>query len=197
MKTNCLKTAWTLCALFGLSASAFATEYQVDPAHSRVSFSIRHMMSKVTGEFKDYQGTFKFDEAKKTFSDANIQIKATSISTGIEKRDGHLRSPDFFDVAKFPTLTATTGTVKSVGGNKYAWNTDLTIHGVTKPVVFELEFLGAAKDPWGKSMAGFHAKTKINRKDFGLQWNKAIEAGGFMVGDDVEITLDVEANPTK
>jgi polyisoprenoid-binding protein YceI len=182
-------------ALLTLAAAdnAQAATYKVDPMHSHIGFSVRHLVGRVSGEFKDYSGDFNFDSKTGKLSEVKIDIKAASIDTGVAKRDDHLKSPDFFDVAKFPSLSATAGTVKANGKDKYKWTTDLTMHGVTKPVTFEVDFNGFAKDPYGNQRAGFQAKARLNRKDFGLKWNKAVETGGMMVGDDVDVTLDIEA----
>lgn len=174
--------------------NALAADYKVDPAHSKVGFSVKHMMiSKVRGVFKDFEGTFTFDPKKGTLGATSFVVKSASVDTDDAKRDEHLRSPDFFDAEKFPTLTVTNSKLTKKGKNKYKWTGDLTIHGVTKPVTFELEQLGATKDPWGNNRLGFSANGKINRKDYGMTWNKAMDAGGVVVGDDVEIQIDVEA----
>lgn len=176
------------------SSMASAADYSVDPTHSRVGFSIRHLMTKVNGQFKDYSGSFEFDPKTLKFGDkASLQVKTSSIDTGIEKRDGHLKSADFFEVEKYPSMSMTAGKIKKKSGNKFEWTTDLTIRGVTKPVKLELEYLGAATDPWGNKKIGFEAKGRINRKDFGLKWNQVLEAGGAMVGDDVDIVLEIQA----
>ena len=181
-------------ALFFVAGQASAADYKIDPSHSKVGFTVRHLMiSKVHGDFKDFEGGFNFDAEKGVLKSANFVAKAASIETGDAKRDDHLRGPDFFDVKKFPTLTLTNNKITKTGKDTYKWDTDLTMHGVTKPVVFNLEMLGLTKDPWGMKRAGFTASSKINRKDFGLNWNKALEAGGVVVGEEVEIQLDAEA----
>ena len=192
----------SVLALTLAAVPALATQYKIDPAHSRIGFSVKHLMiSNVQGQFKDFEGNFNFDEKAGTVTDANFTAKADSIDTGVTKRDEHLKSPDFFDTAKFPTLTLTNSKIKKAGKNKYKWTADLTMHGVTKPVTLDLEHIGTVKDPMaGVMRAGFKARGKINRKDFGLNWNKAMEAGGVVVGDEVMIELDaegVEAAPTE
>lgn len=173
--------------------NAFAADYKVDATHSKVGFAVKHMMiSKVRGTFKDFEGTFTFDSEKGTVGATNFVVKAASVNTDDPKRDEHLRSPDFFDAEKFPNLTVTNSKVTKKGKNKFKWNGDLTIHGVTKPVVFDLEYLGSTKDPWGNMRAGFTASATIKRKDFGMTWNKNLDTGGVVVGEDVEIQLDVE-----
>jgi polyisoprenoid-binding protein YceI len=169
-----------------------AATYAIDPMHSSVAFSIRHLVGKVRGHFDTYEGTFDYDKKSLKSLTAQSTIQAASINTGIEKRDNHLRSPDFFDVQKFPTLAFKSSSGSDVKEATAKLKGDLTIHGVTKPVVLDIEFGGIAKDPWGNERAGLTAKTRINRKDFGLTWNQALEAGGFLVGDDVDIELNIE-----
>ena len=176
-----------------LYASAFAADYTIDPSHSQVLFKIKHLgISTVTGRFETFEGTFSYDSAKLADSKASVTIAADSINTNSEKRDAHLKSPDFFDVATFPQLTFVAKSTEAVDATHFLVNGDLTIHGVTKPVVLDAELGGTVKDPWGMERAAFTASTKINRKDFGLTWNKALETGGFVVGDEVKIELEVE-----
>jgi polyisoprenoid-binding protein YceI len=167
--------------------------YDIDGSHSRVGFSVRHMMvSNVRGEFKKFSGTAYIDEKNPAASKISLEADVASIDTGEPKRDAHLKSPDFFDAAKFPKLTfASTSVARAASG--YSVRGDLTIHGVTKPVTLDVEALSPEmKDPWGGLRRGTHARTKIDRKDFGLTWNKALETGGAVVGDEVTIDLDVE-----
>ncbi len=181
----------SLLALFIVSA-AQAADYDVDASHSNVDFKIRHMMSKVSGNFGKFSGTFSFDAKKPEAAKGVFTVEAASINTNNEKRDGHLKGEDFFNVGKFPTLTFNTTGFKKAG-KKFAMTGDLTMLGVTKPVTFDVEYLGAGKDPWGNSKAGFSATGKINRKDFGMVWNKALDAGSVLLGDEVEIILNIEA----
>jgi polyisoprenoid-binding protein YceI len=190
---NFLKNFSVLALSVSLAAPAFATEYKVDPSHSHVGFTVSHLVSKVKGEFKDFDGSFNFDAKKPVTSGGKFVVKAASISTNNEKRDAHLKSPDFLDAQKYPELTLANIKIKAAGKDKYKMTGDLTIHGVTKPVTFDLEYNGEAKDPWGNMRAGFSANGKINRKDYGLTWNKALETGGLLVGNDVAIELQVEA----
>jgi polyisoprenoid-binding protein YceI len=179
-------------------ASAAPVDYKIDGAHSRVSFTVKHMMiSSVTGTFKDFDGDFFFDSEKFTGGGAKFVVQAASVDTGNAKRDEHLRSPDFFDVAKFPTLSVTNSKITKAGKDKFKWAGDLTIHGVTKPVTFDLEYKGSIMDPYGTKRAAFTATTIINRKDYGLTWNKAMEAGGVVVGEDVTVQIDIEATEAK
>ncbi len=183
--------ALSLLALFAVSA-AQAADYDIDASHSNVDFKIRHMMSKVSGNFGKFSGTFSFDAKKPETSKGTFTVEAASINTNNEKRDGHLKGEDFFNVGKFPTLTFNTTGFKKAG-KAFAMQGELTMLGVTKPVTFNVEFLGAGKDPWGNSKAGFSATGKINRKDFGMVWNKALDAGSVLLGDEVEIALNIEA----
>ena len=170
-----------------------AGTWVLDPAHSEVTFSLRHMMiSKVRGEFGLKSATIEAPanplEAKVTAS-----VDAASISTGDQNRDNHLRSADFFDVETYPTIDFVSTGVRYEGGD-FLVDGDLTMHGVTKPVTFELEFGGFGTDPWGNYKAGATAKTVINREDFGLTWNAALETGGVLVGKDVTIMLDLQGS---
>jgi len=170
------------------------TQWDFDLSHSSVNFHVRHLMvSKVHGRFSKWTGTLALDEQDLTRSHLGVTIDATSIDTKDEKRDAHLRSPDFLDVEKFPTLTFKSTSITRDGDDEYKVVGDLTIHGVTKQVTLAVEGGSFVKDPWGGTRTGFSAKTAINRKEFGLGWNVALEAGGFLVGDKLEITLEIEA----
>ena len=186
-------------ALFTLPGLAFASAWDIDTAHSAAQFSVRHLaVSNVRGEFGKITGTLQLDDKDITKSTVEATIDVTSINTREEKRDQHLKSPDFFDVAKFPTITFKSKKVAKEGSDRLKVTGDLTIHGVTKEVVLQVD--GPAKpikDPWGNTKTGVTATTKINRKDFGLTWNKALETGGLVVGDEVSITLDVELQQKK
>jgi polyisoprenoid-binding protein YceI len=177
-----------------VSASAFGANWEVDPAHSNVGFAVRHMMvSTVHGSFGRYTGSVSIDDADVTRSTVHIEIDATSISTGNDKRDEHLRSPDFFDVAHFPKLVFDSTHVERKAPDLLSVAGNLTIKNVTRPVVLNVSGLsGEVKDPWGGTRRGATATTKISRKDFGLNWNKALETGGVVVGDEVTIQLEVE-----
>jgi polyisoprenoid-binding protein YceI len=168
--------------------------WNIDTAHSNAQFKVKHMMiSNVKGEFTSVKGSLQLNEADITKSSVEATIDATTINTREPQRDTHLKSPDFFDVEKFPELTfKSTGIAKS-GEAELAVEGDLTIHGVTRKVTFEVEGPSVAtKDPWGNLRIGLEATTKINRKDFGLVWNGVLETGGILVGEEVTITLDVE-----
>jgi polyisoprenoid-binding protein YceI len=192
-----MKRFTTLLSLAALTlataASAAPATYKFDGAHTEVGFTVRHLFSKVPGRFTAFEGTIQFDEQNLPASSVDFTIQATSINTGNERRDGHLRSPDFFDVEKFPTLTFKSTKVSAFKGKKFTVVGDLTMHGVTKPVTLDCEFLGAGDlGPMGYK-AGFDATTTVNRKDFGIVWNKTLDAGSTLLGDDVAITIHVEA----
>jgi polyisoprenoid-binding protein YceI len=187
-------------AALALSAPALAQEraWQIDPMHTKAQFAVRHMMvSTVRGSFGKTTGAVEWDGKTAESLKVEATIDATTIDTGVEKRDGHLKSPDFFDVAKFPTITFKSTKAEADGEGKAKVHGDLTIHGVTKPVTLELEGPVTVKGPDGNVHAGAQATTRIKRSEFGLKWNMAIEAGGVAVGDEVTITIDVEAVESK
>ncbi|RKH12286.1 polyisoprenoid-binding protein [Corallococcus praedator] len=189
-----LKSAIALIAVAAPSF-AFATTWELDSSHSSAQFGVKHMMvSTVRGAFSNVKGTINIDDKDITKSTIETTIDATTINTNEPKRDEHLKSPDFFDTAKFPTITFKSTKVAKAGKDKLKVSGDLTMHGVTKPVVLDVDGPTAeSKDPWGNVRRGATATTKIKRSDFGLTWNKALETGGFAVGDEVTITLDLEA----
>ena len=168
--------------------------WQLDPVHSSAEFKVRHMMiANVKGLFTGISGVLHFDEADISKSYVEATIDAASISTREPQRDAHLKSPDFFDVGKYPTLSFQSTHVRRAGAGELSVEGDLTIHGVTKKVTLDVEGPSSpAKDPWGNSRVGLFATAKINRKDFGLTWNTALETGGLLVGDEVTITLDIQ-----
>jgi len=170
------------------------TEWQLDPAHSAAHFSVRHLMiSNVRGEFTKLTGNAQIDPADPAKSAVEITIEAGSLNTREPQRDEHLRSPDFFDVASYPTLTFRSKRVEPLGAETFKLIGDLTIRGVTRQVTFDVEGpTPSVKDPWGNVRAGVTASAKVNRKDFGLVWNALTEAGGVVVGDEVKITIDAE-----
>ena len=177
-----------------LPAAVPAGTWDLDTAHTGVHFKVRHLMvSYVRGDFEKISGNIVFDEKDISKSSADITIEAASINTRVAKRDAHLRSPDFLDAAKHPVITFKSKKVERAGEGKLKMTGDLTIRGVTREVVLDVEGpTPAIKDLQGKTRVGGSASTKIDRKDFGLTWNKAIESGGVVVGDEVEITIDVE-----
>jgi polyisoprenoid-binding protein YceI len=176
------------------AVSAFATDYKIDTAHSSAQFAVAHLgISKTKGEFGDVQGTVVYDPANPKASRVEAVIDVKSIDTQDEKRDSHLKSADFFDVEKFPTMRFVSTKVEKAGGNRLKVTGNLTIKNVTKSVVLSIDNVsGEVKDPWGGTRRASSATTSINRKDFGMTWNKTLDAGGFLVGDIVEITLEVE-----
>ncbi len=170
------------------------TQWDFDLSHSSVNFHVRHLMvSKVHGRFTKWSGPLALDEQDLTKSQIDVSIDAASIDTREDKRDEHLRSADFLDVASFPAITFKSTQIEREGEDTYRVLGDLTIHGVTRPVALEVEGGARVTDPWGGTRTGFSAKTSISRKDFGLTWNVALEAGGFLVGDKLDITLEIEA----
>jgi polyisoprenoid-binding protein YceI len=180
------------------SAARVPTEstpkWAFDLKHSSINFWVRHLMvSKVPGQFTQWTGDFYFDETHPGASRVEVQIDAASIDTREPQRDAHLRSADFFDVEKHPHLTFRSTRVEAIGESSYHVVGELSIHGVSKSAVLNVDFAGRAKDPWGGERAGFTAKTTIDRKDFGLTYNSVLEAGGVMVGDKVEISIEIEA----
>lgn len=172
-------------------ATLLAASYKVDTDHTTAGFKVRHLLSYVQGRFNQFEGGFEYDPGKPETWKIEATIQATSIDTNVAARDKHLRSADFFEVAKYPTLTFKSAKVTDATAQGAKLHGLLTIHGVAKPVIFDLEILGVTKDPWGNTLAGFTAKTRINRKDFGLAWNQAVETGELLVGEEVEITLEV------
>jgi polyisoprenoid-binding protein YceI len=170
------------------------TTWNLDPVHSTAEFKVRHMMiSWVKGKFTGLTGALTLHESDHTQSSVEATIDVATVATGAADRDGHLKSADFFDAEQFPTLTFKSTSVEPKGKGEFSVTGDFTLHGVTKPVTFSVEeFSDPAKDPWGNQRVGLIATTKINRKDFGLTYNAALEAGGVLVGEDVTITLDVQ-----
>ena len=169
------------------------TTWTVDPVHSSVEFAVRHLMiTTVKGRFTDVQGTVTLDEANPAASSVDIAVQVASIDTREPQRDAHLKSADFFEVEKFPTLTFRSTSVRDQKKDGFTLIGDLTLHGVTREVALDVTTEGRAKDPWGGQRAGYTATTKIKRSDFGLTWNQLLETGGFAVSDDVKIALDVQ-----
>jgi polyisoprenoid-binding protein YceI len=177
-----------------LTAPQTATTWNIDPVHSVAEFKVRHMMiSNVKGQFTPVTGVMTLDEADASESHIEASVEVASVNTRDPQRDAHLKSADFFDVEKFPTLSFKSTRVIRTGDGEAAVTGDLTIHGITREVVFAVEGpTPPAKDPWGNIRVGLSASTKISRKDYGLTWNAGLETGGFLVGDEVTITLDVQ-----
>jgi polyisoprenoid-binding protein YceI len=162
-----------------------------------VGFQVRHIFTNVSGRFKEFEGSLRFDEANPAASGVEVTIKAASIDTNVAKRDEDLRSPQFFEVEKYPTISFKSSAVQPEGDKKARIKGTLTMHGVSKDVVLDAEYLGKMKDPWGNVRYGFHAEANIDRRDFGLTWNETLEAGAVLVGEKVQIMLDVEGIPAK
>ena len=189
-----LAIAVGLAALSTLPVSADTTTYKIDPRHSSAGFGVTHLMiSTVRGVFHGVNGTIVWDDTDPSKSTVDVTIDATTVDTQESGRDNDLKSPNFFDVAKFPVITFKSAKVEPAGPGKLKVTGDLTIHGVTKQVVLEASAPKTPiKDPWGMTRTAASGSTKVNRKDFGLLWNKNLDGGGVMIGDDVDITLDVE-----
>lgn len=181
-------------AALALPAVAQSETWAIDASHSDLSFRIQHLViSKVPGKFTKFEGTIIADPKAPTAGSVELKIDASSISTADEKRDGHLKSPEFFDVAKFPSITFRSTKIVSTGKASYDVTGNLTMKGVTKPVTLAVRSNGYVKDPWGSRRAGFEAIGKLNRQDFGVSWSKALEGGGAVLGDEVELQMSIEA----
>jgi polyisoprenoid-binding protein YceI len=167
--------------------------FQIDKTHSEATFQVRHLISKVRGRFSDFEGTIAFDEARPEQSTVQFTIQAASIDTGTPDRDAHLRSEDFFAVDKYPTIIFVSHAIAAKGQDRYDVTGTLTMRGVAKEVVIPISFLGTATDPWGNQKIAFEGEVTLNRKDYGLNWNAAIETGGFLVGDEVKVSVSVQA----
>lgn len=194
MKFRTLAAAAFLLA----TSSLFAETFVVDKAHSEATFQVRHMMSKVSGKFDDFSGKINIDRAKPSASSVEFNIKAASVNTGVSDRDNHLRTAEFFDVARCPELTfKSTSIVATKKKDVYDVTGDLTMRCVTKHITIPVEFNGFGKDPWGNERAGFSLTTTVNRKDYGINWNKALDNGGFLLSDEVTINVNLEAQKAK
>lgn len=167
--------------------------WNIDTAHTVVQFSVRHMMlAKVRGQFEKFSGTVNLDEAHPENTSVDIKVDTASINTREAKRDDHLRSPDFFDAEKYPNISFDSKRVEVTSPSTAYLFGDLTIKDLTREVKMDVEYTGKAKSPWGTTSVGFNGSTKINRKDWGLTWNQALETGGVLVGDDVDLTIELE-----
>jgi polyisoprenoid-binding protein YceI len=180
--------ALTVLAALPLRADTFA----IDPGHSEVGFLVRHLVSQTRGRFNDFSGTVNLDPKNLANSSVDFKIKAASIDTNVADRDKHLRSADFFDTEKFPEITFKSKSVTAAGKDTYNVTGTLTMHGVSKEVTLPVTYLGQAKDPWGNTRAGFETATKLDRKEYGIVWNKAIDNGGVLLGDDVNVSINLE-----
>ncbi|GHD29938.1 polyisoprenoid-binding protein [Streptomyces violarus] len=174
--------------------AALTGDYTIDPAHSTIGFVARHaMVTNVKGGFQDFTGTLRLDGTDPSQSSASLDVVMDSIETGNADRDGHLKSADFFKADEFPTMTFRSTKAESLGGDDYRITGDLTILGTTRPLAIELEFNGAAKDPFGNERVGFEGKAEILRSDWGLTWNAALETGGVLVSDKIKLNFDISA----
>ncbi|MFE9410817.1 YceI family protein [Streptomyces sp. NPDC006704] len=174
--------------------AALSGTYTIDPAHSGIGFTVRHaMVTNVRGSFTEHEGTLTLDGANPAASAAAIDVKIASVDTGIADRDAHLRSGDFFDTERFPLMRFRSTGASALGGDAYRITGDLTIKDVTRPLTIDLEFNGAATDPYGNERVGFEGSAEILRSDWGLTWNAALETGGVMVSDKVKLTFDISA----
>ena len=191
--SNFIRTIAVL-VLLTFPALASATTWNIDPDHSSVGFKVKHLMvSNVKGTFEIQTGVVEINDKDITQSKVEVTIDTNSVSTNVQKRDDHLRSADFLDVAKYPTITFVSKKVAKAKNGALKVTGDLTLHGVTKEVVLDVEQISKeSKDPWGNLRCGTSASTKINRKDFGLQWNKSLETGGVLVGEEITISLEIE-----
>ncbi len=170
-------------------------QWNIDPDHSVAAFTIQHMMiAHVHGQFNKISGTIQFDPADIAKTSIEIQIDLSTIFTGIQKRDDHLKSQDFFHIEKYPTISYKSTKVERMGFNSCKTTGDVTIHGVRKSIMVDMEFFGSVKSPFGETSMGFTAKTRLNREDFDIKWNQSMENGGFMVGKDVHIFVEIEAD---
>ncbi|MBQ1096538.1 YceI family protein [Streptomyces sp. NPDC097107] len=168
--------------------------YTIDPAHTTIGFTARHaMVTNVKGKFLDFSGALHLDGADPTRSSASLDIAMDSVDTGSADRDGHLKSSDFFKTDEFPKMTFRSTGAEALGGDEYRVTGDLTILGTTKPLTIDLEFNGAAKDPFGNERVGFEGKAEIKRSEWGLTWNAALETGGFLVSDKIKLNFDISA----
>lgn len=175
------------------ATSSRTRTFTVDAAHSEVTFQVRHLLTRVRGRFSEFEGAIAFDAAAPEQSSVSLTIKAASIDTNQPDRDKHLRSGDFFLVDDYPALTFVSTTIAPTGNGTYDVTGTLTIRGVSRTVVLPVTLLGTAKDPWGNEKLAFETETTINRKDYGVNWNAALETGGFLVGDEVRISVSLQA----
>ena len=195
MKTS--RPLFVAAALLATSPLLAGDTYAVDKGHSEAAFTIKHLVSKVSGRFNEFGGSITLDPAKPEQSSVEFTIKAASINTDNADRDKHLKSPDFFDVEKNPEITFKSSKVTPAGKDKFNVDGTLTMRGVSKQVTLPVEFQGFAKDPWGNEKAGFAVETTLNRKDYGIIWNKTLDQGGYLLGDDVKIVINLETAKKK
>jgi polyisoprenoid-binding protein YceI len=191
------KTLFAAALLATSVAVARADVYTIDKGHSEVSFQVRHLVTQVRGNFNDYQGMINLDPANMEKSSVDFRIKAASIDTNLPDRDKHLKSEDFFYTEKYPDITFKSKSIKKTGKDTYDVAGTLTMRGVAKEVTLPVTFLGTVKDPWGNEKAGFSTDLTINRKDYGINWNAALDNGGVVLSDDVKISINLETQKKK
>jgi polyisoprenoid-binding protein YceI len=179
------------------AAAPAAESWTIDKAHSSAQFKVRHLMANVTGRFKDFDAVINLDRAKPAGSSIEFTIQAASVDTNNNNRDEHLRTPDFFDVAKHPAISFKSTAIKERSKDLYDVTGDFTMHGVTKRITIPVQFLGFGRGPGGSEKAGFEINTTINRKDYGVIWNRNLDEGGVLLGDDVKVTINLELNKKK
>jgi polyisoprenoid-binding protein YceI len=185
---------FVITALMATAALTAAETFVVDKYHSEATFQIRHLITRVSGRFNEVSGSINVDRSNPTVSSVEFTIKTASIDTGVAPRDNDLRGANFFEVDKYPEITFKSTSIKPSGKKDvYDVTGAFTMHGITKTITIPVEFLGFAKDPQGKERAGFVAHTSLNRQDYGIKWNKALDNGGALLGDDVDITVNVDA----
>lgn len=177
------------------TATVPTTTYAFDKAHSEMTFQVRHLLTRVRGRFSDFEGTIELNEASPDQSSVRLEIRTESIDTNEPARDKHLRSDDFFAADRFPSITFASTRVAKRGEERFDVTGQLTMRGVTKEITLPVTFLGKAKDPWGNERLAFEAEYALNRKDYGLNWNAALETGGFLVGEEVKISVSIQAVP--
>ena len=194
-----MKFKSTVIAIITIAAlPLFADTYTIDKSHSEATFQVRHLVSKVSGKFEDFDGKINIDPNKPGASTVEFTIEASTVNTGVADRDKHLRTADFFDTDKFPEITFKSTSIKSSGKKDvYTVTGNLTMRGVTKQITFPVQFLGFIRDPWGNDKAGFSLATTLNRKDYGVNWNKALDNGGVLVSDEVDVAINIEAQKSK
>ena len=176
------------------TGTATATRtFAIDKSHSEVTFQVRHLLTKVRGRFADFEGTIEVNESRPELSSVSVTLQAASVDTNEPQRDQHLRSADFFEVERHPTITFASTSIERKSDAEYAVTGNLMIRGITRRVTLAVSYLGMAKDPWGNAKYGFEAETTLNRKDFGLMWNAVLETGGVLVGDEVKVSFSIQA----
>lgn len=192
------KLSLSVAATMFFAGSLFAADtYKIDKSHSDATFQIRHLVSKVSGRFGEFGGTITGDLARPQTAKVEFTIKAASINTDEPKRDEHLRGEDFFDVAKFPQITFRSTSIAPAGKNRFNVTGDFTMHGVTKRITLPVEYLGATKDAWGNEKHGFSVEAELSRKDYGIIWNKALDQGGYVLGENVKCSINLQATKEK